>query len=98
MNNALKVITPEKREFNVPTITSTTPVQAAKEIDLTFVQFAQRKRNALDYIASVERREAAKAAKKKNLMSSIKSTVCNILCGISLAAGFFGIILIGMIF
>lgn len=96
MNNALKVITPEKREFNVPTITSTTPVQG-KEIDLTFVQFAQRKRNALDYIASVERREAAKAAKKKNLMNTIKSAVCNILCGISLAAGFFGVILIGMI-
>lgn len=95
--NALKVITPEKREFNVPTITNTTPVQG-KEIDLTFVQFAQRKRNALDYIASVERREAAKAAKKKNLMSSIKSAVCNILCGISLAAGFFGVILIGMMF
>lgn len=95
--NALKVITPEKREFNVPTITNTTPVQG-KEIDLTFVQFAQRKRNALDYIASVERREAAKAAKKKNLMSSIKSAVCNILCGISLAAGFFGAILIGMMF
>lgn len=95
--NALKVITPEKREFNVPTITNTTPVQG-KEIDLTFVQFAQRKRNALDYIASVERRETVKAAKKKNLMNTIKSTVCNILCGISLAAGFFGIILIGMIF
>ena len=96
MNNALKVITPEKREFNVPTITSTTPVQG-KEIDLTFVQFAQRKRNALDYIASVERREAAKAAKKKNLMNTIKSAVCNILCGMSVAAGFFGVILIGMI-
>lgn len=96
MNNALKVVT-TKKEFNVPTITNTTPVQQG-EIDLTFVQFAQRKRNALDYIASVERREAAKAAKKKNLMSSIKSAVCNILCGISLAAGFFGVILVGMIF
>lgn len=95
--NALKVITPEKREFNVPTITSTTPVQQG-EIDLTFVQFAQRKRNALDYIASVERRETVKAAKKKNLMNTIKSAVCNILCGISLAAGFFGVILIGMMF
>lgn len=95
--NALKVITPEKREFNVPTITSTTPVQG-KEIDLTFVQFAQRKRNALDYIASVERREADKTAKRKNLMNTIKSAVCNILCGISLAAGFFGVILIGMMF
>ena len=95
--NALKVITPEKREFNVPTITNTTPVQQG-EIDLTFVQFAQRKRNALDYIASVERRESVKAAKKKNLISSIKSAVCNILCGISLAAGFFGVILIGMMF
>ena len=95
--NALKVITPEKREFNVPTITNTTPVQG-KEIDLTFVQFAQRKRNALDYIASVERRESVKAAKRKNLVKTIKSAVCNILCGISLAAGFFGIILIGMIF
>ena len=95
--NALKVITPEKREFNVPTITNTTPVQQG-EIDLTFVQFTQRKRNALDYIASVERRETVKAAKKKNIMNTIKSTVCNILYGISLAAGFFGIILIGMIF
>lgn len=95
--NALKVITPEKREFNVPTITNTTPVQG-KEIDLTFVQFAQRKRNALDYIASVERREADKTAKRKNLMDTIKSAVCNILCGISLAAGLFGVILIGMMF
>ena len=88
----------EKREMPfIPRIVSTEPVQQG-EIDLTFVQFAQRKRNALDYIASVERREAAKAAKKKNLISSIKSAVCNILCGISLAAGFFGVILIGMMF
>ena len=96
MNNALKVITPEKREFNVPTITNTTPVQG-KEIDLTFVQFAQRKRAATTYIESVAHRKQVEA----NLKESRKARIGNVVAGLLFATGFslcfFVIALFGMI-
>lgn len=91
--NALKVITPKRKDIKVPIITSTEPVQG-KEIDLTFVRFAQRKKNATEYIASVDRRLREKEFRKEY----IKSIVLDVLCGISLVAGFCGIILIGVLF
>ena len=86
-----------KENFFVPKIISTTPVQSTKEIDLTFVQFTQRKRAALDYIASVEARREDKANCKANKIAKFKSVITDTLGGIFAAALIFVILLIGTI-
>ena len=92
-NLALK---PARERMNVPFIVSTTPVQG-KEIDLTFVQFAQRKRAATTYIESVAHRKQVEA----NLKESRKARIGNVVAGLLFATGFslcfFGIALFGMI-
>lgn len=86
----------EKREMPfIPRIVSTEPVQK-KELDLTFVQFAQRKRNALDYIASVEARREKKEIRKRNKIAKIKRIACDILEGFAMAASILAIILLGI--
>ena len=62
---------PQTREFHVPTITSTTPICDAKEIDLTFVRFAQRKKLANDYIENVTRTRKIKKRKLRNVLNTI---------------------------
>ena len=80
----------EAREnFFVPTIVTTEPVQK-KEIDLTFVQFAQRKHAAMSYIQSVESR-------KRN-HSRIKETIGNIAGAIGIFAMIYGMCIIGAFF
>ena len=92
-NLALK---PARERMSVPFIVSTTPVQG-KEIDLTFVQFAQRKRAATTYIESVAHRKQVEA----NLKESRKARIGNVVAGLLFATGFslcfFGIALFGMI-
>ena len=86
----------EKREMPfIPRIVSTEPVQK-KELDLTFVQFAQRKRNALDYIASVEARREKKEILKRNKVAKIKCIAFDILEGFAMAASILAIILLGI--
>ena len=97
MNVSTAEVLTERKEFFVPRIISTTPVQG-KEIDLTFVQFAQRKRNALDYIESVAQKREAKADRKRNRINKAKNFVSEILCGIVMFAGFCGVILMGTMF
>ena len=77
-----------RENFFVPTIVTTTPVQK-KEIDLTFVQFAQRKHAAVSYIQSVESR-------KKN--TRIKETIGNIAGAIGIFAMIYGLCIIGAFF
>lgn len=80
----------EAREnFFVPIIVSTEPVQK-KELDLTFVQFAQRKHAAMSYIQSVESR-------KRN-HSRIKETIGNIAGAIGIFAMIYGMCIIGAFF
>lgn len=86
-----------RENFFVPRIVSTEPVQG-KEIDLTFVQFAQRKRAATTYIENVEARREAKEIRKRNRINKAKNFVSEILCGVVMFAGFCGIVLIGTIF
>ena len=86
-----------KENFFVPRIISTTPAPTTKEIDLTFVQFAQRKRAALDYIASVEAKREDKANRKTNKIAKIKYAITNILGGLCTGALIFVILLIGTI-
>lgn len=64
------------------------PIQK-KEIDLTFVQFAQRKHAAVTYIQSVESR-------KKN--SRIKETLGNIAGAIGIFMMIYGMCIIGAFF
>lgn len=59
-----------KENFYVPTITNTTPIEG-KEIDLTFVRFAQQKRNALDYIESVRLKEEQKWKWLKRIVNGL---------------------------
>lgn len=86
-----------RENFFVPRIVSTEPVQG-KEIDLTFVQFAQRKRAATTYIENVEARRETKEIRKRNRINKAKNFVTEILCGVVMFAGFCGIVLIGTIF
>lgn len=86
-----------RENFFVPRIVSTEPVQG-KEIDLTFVQFAQRKRAATTYIENVEARREAKEIRKRNKFHKVKNITSEILCGVVMFAGFCGIVLIGTIF
>lgn len=86
-----------RENFFVPRIVSTELVQG-KEIDLTFVQFAQRKRAATTYIENVEARRETKEIRKRNRINKAKNFVTEILCGVVMFAGFCGIVLIGTIF
>ena len=97
MNVSTAEVLTERKEFFVPRIISTTPVQG-KEIDLTFVQFAQRKRAATTYIENVEARRETKEIRKRNRINKAKNFVTEILCGVVMFAGFCGIVLIGTIF
>ena len=89
-NLALKA---KRERMSVPFIISTTPIQAEKEIDLTFVQFAQRKHAATTYIESVAHRKQVEA-------KSRKVRIGNVVAGLLFATGFslcfFGIALLGM--
>lgn len=88
--NALKVITPKRKDIKVPIITSTEPVEG-KEIDLTFVRFAQRKKNATEYIASVDRRRRKKEFRKEY----IKGIIRDVIGGFVMALTIFAILFIG---
>ena len=89
-NLALKA---KRERMSVPFIISTTPIQAEKELDLTFVQFAQRKHAATTYIESVAHRKQVEAKSRKvrigNVVAGLLFTVAFSLC-------FFGIALLGM--
>lgn len=89
-NLALKA---KRERMSVPFIISTTPIQAEKELDLTFVQFAQRKHAATTYIESVAHRKQVEA-------KSRKVRIGNVVAGLLFATGFslcfFGIALLGM--
>lgn len=89
-NLALKA---KRERMSVPFIISTTPIQAEKELDLTFVQFAQRKHAATTYIESVAHRKQVEA-------KSRKVKIGNVVAGLLFATGFslcfFGIALLGM--
>ena len=97
-NTALKI---DREPMNVPYIVTTTK-PAQKEIDLIFVQFAQRKRAATDYINHVSRiREmeaTRKAERKANIKAKIKEFCGCVVFTTLMSLGFFGVALIGLMF
>ena len=94
--SAIKALKPEPqtREFHVPTITTTTPIHDAKEIDLTFVRFAQRKKAANDYIQNVTRTKEI----KKRKLHRILNTIGEFLSVISLFASLYMIYIVMALF
>lgn len=97
-NLALKTREP----INVPYIVATKPAPGSKEIDLTFVQFAQRKRAATDYINHVshirEMETTRKAERKTNIKAKIKEFCGCVVFTTLMSLGFFGVALIGLMF
>lgn len=93
-NLALKT----RDRINVPFVVSTTPVPAQKEIDLTFVQFAQRKHAATTYINQVARKREIKLARKENHKDKILDIISWVGVSAVLSIAFFGIGLLGIMF
>lgn len=93
-NLALKA---KRERMSVPFIVSTTPVQG-KEIDLTFVQFAQRKHAATTYIDQVAKAREAKANQRKINKEKAENVCLGLLFAVAFSLCFFGIAVIGMVF
>lgn len=90
MNTARKTET--RRDFYVPTITTTEPVEG-KKIDLTFAELMYRKRNAKRYSETV--RTNKKARRKRN---PVLDMIGNFLAVVSMFAGLYMAIIIGAMF
>lgn len=89
MNTARKTET--KRDFYVPTITTTEPVEG-KKIDLSFAELMYRKRNAKRYSETV--RTSKKARRKRN---SVLDMIGNFFAVISMFAGLYMALIVGAI-
>lgn len=87
-----------KEPLFVPVIVSTNPVPVTKEIDLTFVQFAQRKHAATTYINQVARKREIKLARKENHKDKILDIISWVGVSAVLSIAFFGIGLLGIMF
>ena len=88
--NAIKAVTTNKetkREFYVPTITSTEPIQMEKEIDLSFWKMIERNRRATEYSQNVQARRESKriGGKVKRILSGLLAGTCMI----AFSVGFF---------
>lgn len=91
-----------KERLFVPVIVSTNPTPVTKEIDLTFVQFAQRKHAAATYINQVTRKRELKREHKIVRKEKFKNKVLEVLSwtifSVVLSLAFFGIGLLGIMF
>lgn len=88
MNTARKTET--RRDFYVPTITTTEPVEG-KKIDLTFAELMYRKRNAVRYSESVS------SKKSRRKVNPILDMIGNFLAVISMFAGLYMALIVGAI-
>ena len=95
MNTARKIETKER--LVVPVIVNTKPTPVTKEIDLTFVQFAQRKHAATKYIESVAHKKQVEANLKESRKVRIGNVIAGLLFTVAFSLCFFGIALLGMI-
>lgn len=78
-----------KRDFYVPVITNTTPLEG-KPIDLTFAELMYRKRNAKRYSESVSKR----VTRKRN---PVLDMIGNFLAVVSMFAGLYFALIVGAI-
>lgn len=93
-NLALKA---KRERINVPFIISTTPIQAEKELDLTFVQFAQRKHAATTYRNQVAKTRESKTNQKRISKEKVENVCLGLLFTVGFTLCFFGIAIIGMV-
>ena len=92
--NAIKAVTTNKetrREFHVPTITTTEPVQMGKEIDLSFWENIERNRRATEYSQNVARLQKSRTSRVKRILSGLLAGTCMV----CFSVGFF---IIGLYF
>ena len=94
-NTARKIETKER--LFVPVIVSTNPTPTTKELDLTFVQFAQRKHAATKYIENVAHKKQVEANFKESRKVRIGNVTAGLLFTVAFSLCFFGIALLGMI-
>ena len=87
--NTVKKRTETKRDFYVPVITNTTPLEGQK-IDLSFAELMYRKRNAKTYIESCNTRKS----RKRN---PILDMIGNFLAVISMFGGLYVALLVGAV-
>lgn len=91
-----------KERLFVPVIVSTNPTPVTKEIDLTFVQFAQRKHAATTYINHVEHirklEKVRKRIRKERFIDKVLEVASWAVFSIALSLGFFGVALLGLMF
>ena len=97
MESTARKIETKERLF-VPVIVSTNPTPITKEIDLTFVQFAQRKRAATTYIESVAHKKQVEASLKESRKVRIGNVIAGLLFTVAFSLCFFMIAIIGMAF
>ena len=87
-----------KERLFVPIIVSTNPTPVTKKIDLTFVQFAQRKHTATTYINHVAYKKELERIRKENFKDKVLEVTSWAVFSIILSLGFFGIALLGFMF
>lgn len=97
MESTARKIETKERLF-VPVIISTKPTPVTKEIDLTFVRFAQRKRAATTYIESVAHKKQVEANLKESRKVRIGNVIAGLLFTVAFSLCFFMIAIIGMAF
>ena len=95
MESTARKIETKERLF-VPVIVSTNPTPTTKELDLTFVQFAQRKHAATKYIENVAHRKQVEANIKESRKVRIGNVIVGLLFTVAFSLCFFGIALLGM--
>lgn len=90
MNTAKKTNKTNSRDFYVPTITTTTPIEG-KPIDLSFSELMYRKRNANRYSESV------RTSKKAHKRNPVLDMIGNFLAVVSLFGSLYIALIVGAV-
>lgn len=69
-----------------------------KELDLTFVKLVQRRKNALEYIESVEARRESERVRKQEKTAEIKETLEDIAGAVGIFLMLYGMCIVGSLF
>lgn len=69
-----------------------------EELDLTFVKLVQRRKNALEYIESVEARREAERVRKQEKTAEIKETLENVAGAVGIFLMLYGMCIVGSLF
>lgn len=69
-----------------------------KELDLTFVKLVQRRKNALEYIESVEAKREAERIRKHEKVTEIKETLEDVAGAVGIFLMLYGMCVVGALF